>query len=406
MRQLFLFNEISRASNYGVGAYIKQLSSCLKDEFQIFIVNLYSQQLELTVKDVDNIKTIDIPCHQLKYSDTQCDENYFINCVYLVMEFVKEDSQPIFHFNYFRYKSILLLLKSYCPLCKIVFTVHYFDWCFFLDGSVERFKNILNGDFSHENSKYIYDKYKKDKEFVSEIDALICLSDDTHRIMKELYGVPEEKLVTVVNGLKDDAVFLSDAEKQKQKEALGFNSENEILLFVGRLDSMKGTDILLSLFKKIMKLRENCILVLVGDGDFSHYLREARYCWNRIIFTGKLQPEELRKFYQVADVGILLSSHEQCSYVLIEMMMHGIPVITSNGMGLKEMIKDGQNGYKLNFLQEGKNRSFDTEKYLPILLDALNSSCEMKRGSRECYEERYTLSLWHKNMLSVYECLF
>ena len=45
----------------------------------------------------------------------------------------------------------------------------------------------------------------------------------------------------------------------------------------------------------------------------------------------------LFEFYQIADVGVMPSFHEQCSYVAIEMMMMGVPLITSDSTGLKEM---------------------------------------------------------------------
>lgn len=70
--------------------------------------------------------------------------------------------------------------------------------------------------------------------------------------------------------------------------------------------------------------------------------------WSKIIFSGRLPKELIYKFYQIADVGILPSFAEQCSYVAIEMMMHGLPIVGTDSTGLSEMIIDGENGYKVN----------------------------------------------------------
>ena len=67
----------------------------------------------------------------------------------------------------------------------------------------------------------------------------------------------------------------------------------------------------------------------VGDGFYSYYLNSCNPTWNKITFTGKLNKEDLYKLYQIADIGVLPSFHEQCSYVAIEMMMYGIPLVAS-----------------------------------------------------------------------------
>ena len=53
------------------------------------------------------------------------------------------------------------------------------------------------------------------------------------------------------------------------------------------------------------------------------------------------------RFYQVADVGVMLSTHEQCSYVGMEMMMIDIPLVATTSTGLKEMVVDGLNGWQV-----------------------------------------------------------
>ena len=76
------------------------------------------------------------------------------------------------------------------------------------------------------------------------------------------------------------------------------------------------------------------------------------------MFTGKLSKQELYQFYQIADVGVMLSKHEQCSFVAIEMMMHGIPIIASDSTGLDEMVSDGINGYKIRTIENQAKVSF------------------------------------------------
>ena len=81
-------------------------------------------------------------------------------------------------------------------------------------------------------------------------------------------------------------------------------------------------------------------LILAGDGRYNTYLKECRGTRSRITFTGKVNKEELYQYYRIADVSVMSSFHEQCSYVGIEMMMHGVPLIGTSSTGLGEMIAD------------------------------------------------------------------
>ena len=66
------------------------------------------------------------------------------------------------------------------------------------------------------------------------------------------------------------------------------------------------------------------------------------YWWEMgiMINAGKVDKELFSVFYQISDVGVMASFHEQCSYVAIEMMAYGIPLVGTDTTGLKEMLED------------------------------------------------------------------
>ena len=55
------------------------------------------------------------------------------------------------------------------------------------------------------------------------------------------------------------------------------------------------------------------------------------------VLTGSISRYELKNWYQIADIGILPSYAEQCSYVGLEMMAHKLPVVASDGFGIRCM---------------------------------------------------------------------
>ena len=116
--------------------------------------------------------------------------------------------------------------------------------------------------------------------------------------------------------------------------------------------------------------------------------------WSKIIFSGRLPKELIYKFYQIADVGILPSFAEQCSYVAIEMMMHGLPIVGTDSTGLSEMIIDGENGYKVN-LNENENDVFLDTVRLSQLIKKIISNPTLKeylsQQSRLIFKNKYNI---------------
>ena len=64
---------------------------------------------------------------------------------------------------------------------------------------------------------------------------------------------------------------------------------------------------------------------------------------SRITLIGFLRKRELYKWYTVSNIAIIPSLYEQCSYVGIEMMMYGLPIIASDAIGLRDILRDGEN---------------------------------------------------------------
>ena len=84
-----------------------------------------------------------------------------------------------------------------------------------------------------------------------------------------------------------------------------------------------------------------CRFIIAGEGSFSAHMKECEDTCMNITWAGRVGKEKLYEFYSIADIGVLPSFIEQCNYVTIEMMMHGLPIITSSACGLAEMTEDG-----------------------------------------------------------------
>lgn len=174
-------------------------------------------------------------------------------------------------------------------------------------------------------------------------EKIITVSSDLAKIINQM-EIDSNK-VTVLRNAVDISRFKPIKNVSMRKE---YNiKENEILiLFIGHLEPFKGIFELLNAFKKIIK--KNVKLIIIGEGHSENEVKEIVSKYNltdKIIFTGKVSPNVIQNYYQMADIFTLPSYTEGLPLVVIEAMACGLPVIVSNVGGIPEIAKDNINGF-------------------------------------------------------------
>lgn len=399
MEHYYLFNNASRAAQYGIGTYLNQLCNGLKEQLPVSIITINSEEEEVKKTEEDGVCTIHIP--EISYKNAPENfERYYRNLVYLLKTYIDKDEEAIFVLNYLYMTPLVKLLHVHFPNCKVATVVHYMNWCFALNGNVSKFHQLLENNHRDEKEQALYKEYLNDRKLLQEVDKVICLSQSTRNLLIADYQLKPENTTVIYNGLKDEGITaMTSEEKKGLKQSLSFDAEDSIVLFVGRLDSIKGVDFLIKAFRKVLEICPHARLILAGDGDYNAYLKECNGVRSRITFTGKVKKEELYQYYQIANVGVMPSFHEQCSYVGIEMMMHGVPLIGTNSTGLGEMIMDE---LKVE-LDENKEEQLSVELLANKIIKVLISQqATWREVSRKRYEECYT----QENMKNQYLNLF
>ena len=401
MRHIYIFNNATRAAEYGIGTYINQMLCALREVPQLYItlINLNTEKTQLTVEQ-ESIRIIQIPV--IKYPSTDANYyRYYRNLLYALIPHIRIEDENIFHLNYLHNRPIASLLKQQYPDCRILLTIHYMDWCFTLKGNTSLFKRILAKTEGTKNNQEeeIYQDFQNDSRLFKEVDRIICLSKYTSQLLYTTYNIPIEKITLIYNGLEDKAIFLTKAEKKQKKQSLLFDKEDKIILFVGRLDEIKGLDVLIKAFREVLHKEPKARLLIVGDGNFKTYMEEATDLAGRITYTGKVNKEQLYEYYQIATVGVMPSFHEQCSYVGIEMMMHGIPLIGTDSTGLSEMVEE-----ECRLHIDENNKSLIVLEELSGLLSTILSNSpnnDLRTKYRKRYENNYSLSAMKTKFLHL-----
>ena len=125
----------------------------------------------------------------------------------------------------------------------------------------------------------------------------------------------------------------------RNKYNIGLDSK--VILFVGSLKALKSPETLLKAFE-LLKMR-NVVLLLAGDGELRLALVE-RYSNDNVIFLGRVPNERVAELYAIADIYVISSWFEGTPLSLLQAMNNGLCCIGSDVQGVRDIIKDEDNG--------------------------------------------------------------
>lgn len=400
--QVFIFNNASRAANYGIGTYVKQLSDGLAvlSGFKVSFVEMYADTKEFTItKDERGTLHYRIPA----LSSGMESEVYCRSIFYFLARNIKAENgdRLIFQFNYFQHRPLASLLKGQYPHCRIILTVHYLNWCFELKGNVSRMRKIVAKGYeaTDEMERRVISSFADEKTFLHLADEVLVLSKRTKAILINDYEVSEDKAHLVFNGMGNCVCCRTSSHNSKKCQ----KDVQRIILYVGRLDEIKGLKYLMSAFEEIANKHPDTHLVIVGDGDFQPYLVQGRKLKERVAFLGKMQNDEVDDVYKSAYIGVMPSFHEQCSYTAIEMMRHGIPIVGTDSTGLAEML-DATPQLRVHIDEDSFNEDTFVMQIafrLDLLLSDENAYHEASDAVCRLYEKRYKISSMTKGIQQV-----
>lgn len=379
-KRIYLFTENGIAASYGVGAYISLMTDWLKKEadFDVTVVELLSNKVEVVETEVDGIRYLYIPKAELGIK-----KNYYRNVFYILHRNIPVVEELIFHLNFMSCKKLAAMLKSYYPQAKIILTIHY---------SVCGMAGVVDHKIEED-----------EKEFVNKYcDTIIALSNHRYHFLVDRYKLSSDKIEIVSHGIQDlhSEEFKRNLDVRKQ---LGLNDE-KIILYVGRLDENKGIDLLVRAFRIITKHLPNVHLVVVGEGVLLPLaLQECSGLWGKATFTGFLQKEDIYQLYANASIGVIPSRYEELGFVALEMMMFGLPIIANESTGLSDIFCDSKAGQLVRLDYEDKQLAVEL---LAGAMMRLLKDEELQRlyktNARICYLKNYTIETFKKKMNAIY----
>lgn len=225
---------------------------------------------------------------------------------------------------------------------------------------------------------YLYQEYRIFRRWPYR--CLVAISSDIAEEYNRFYGVPEDRIRIIPNGVDLDQ-FHPDRRNESRIEVsreLSFGENDHILLFVGNEFSRKGLEYVIdALLGLIDTLRDPVRLIVIGKDDPSPFRQQTNDLGlnENVFFLGHRTDAPL--FFNASDLFLLPAAYEPFGLVGIEAMAAGVPIVATSTGGIKDYLEDSLNGYVVT-----RDSGDITEKSLRILQDSdLRDS--MSRKARE-----------------------
>jgi glycosyltransferase involved in cell wall biosynthesis len=190
-------------------------------------------------------------------------------------------------------------------------------------------------------NKLFYAFIEKSLSFLC--SRIILISDAELSIAKNYHIAPENKLITIYNGIDIDK--FSEALAVDRKTILNSNGKNIVIGMVGRLTEQKDPLMFVKISAEILKVIKNAKFILVGDGNLREKtlsLAKELGVSDNLILTGWVKDPE--SYIKAFDVAVLTSKWEGFGLVLAEYMAAGKPIVASNIDGIPCVITDRFDG--------------------------------------------------------------
>ncbi len=195
-----------------------------------------------------------------------------------------------------------------------------------------------------------------EQQVISAADVLIANTEDEYQAFACMYKAPHDKLKELSPGV-DHANF-RPGDRAEARAELGLDPDRPVLLFVGRIQRLKGIELAIRTVAELgtYQGREPLLLIVGGASGrggeeeverLESIARELGIA-DRVRFLGPKPHTKLPAHYRAADVTLICSHNESFGLAALEAHASGCPVVGTPVGGLSHVVRDGESGFLID----------------------------------------------------------
>lgn len=242
---------------------------------------------------------------------------------------------------------------------------------------------------------------RAEAEIITCADAICVSCSEEERQFRRLYGDPQGRIEIVAPGVEH--AFFAPGDQAGARAALDLPADRPVLLFVGRIQPLKGPDVAIRALAALG--RPDALLLIVGgasgaegdvETDRAHQLVADLGLQDQVQFVPPQPHHILSTYYRAADVVLVPSRSESFGLVALEAAACGVPVVASAVGGLLTLVDDGVTGFLIRDRAPG-----EFAKAIARILDepTLAASMSLTSAARA---KRYTWSFAAARLRRLY----
>lgn len=317
---------------------------------------------------VERLQELGVPCRRIEMR-----RRFDFRAAKELAELCKAWDIDLVHCHYLREHYTALLAKKYCPSLKVVYTSHFV---------------MANDPITRLSNRWL-DKRQ---------DRIIAVCN---RGKEQLIanGWSGDRIEVVFNAV-DPAVWAGDRSESTLRQELGLPEDQFVMLCASRFAADKGHKYLIDSVKRLTAITQvPFTLVLAGDGPLleqtQNQVKELGLedCVRFIGFR-----KDIKNLYKGADLYVNSSEHEALSYLIIEAMAAGLPVIATDMAGNGDIVNDDTRCGLLVAYDDPVSMSDAMKR----LMEDKNLLERCRRRALETVEERFEINKWMAQTFGVY----